>query len=135
MSTNDPQLDPQKQAAETAIAVEDPPADTEARPKSPKHKGKTKPKRQPNYHVIIWNDEEHTYEYVIELLMRLFAHPFETAFEITRSVDKAGKGIAYTCHMELAELKRDQILAYGADWRMPKISRSSIRATIEPAPE
>lgn len=99
-----------------------------------KAKGKSKPKRQPNYHVIIWNDEEHTYEYVIELLMKLFGHPFEAAYVITRTVDKAGKGIAYTCHQELAELKRDQILGYGPDWRM-KISTGSIRATIEPAPE
>lgn len=102
--------------------------------KAVKEKQKNKPKRQPNYHVIIWNDEEHTYEYVIELLMTLFTHSFESAFQITREVDKAGKGIAHTCHQELAELKRDQILAYGADWRM-KISKGSIRATIEPAPE
>jgi ATP-dependent Clp protease adaptor protein ClpS len=95
---------------------------------------KTKPRHQPNYHVIIWNDEEHSYEYVIELLMKLFAHPFERAYKITYEVDHAGKGIAHTCHQELAELKRDQILAYGADWRMA-ISKGPIRATIEPAPD
>jgi ATP-dependent Clp protease adaptor protein ClpS len=95
--------------------------------------GSTKPKREPNYHVIIWNDETHTYEYVIELLMKLFNHSFETAFEITRLVDKTGKGIAFTTHKELAELKRDQVMAYGPDWRM-SISEGSIRASIEPAP-
>ncbi len=67
--------------------------------------------------------------------MTLFGHSVEAAFQITQEVDKAGKGIAWTCHMELAELKRDQILAYGGDWRMPKASACSIRATIEPAPE
>src|ERR1035437_826234 len=125
--------DPLKQAAEPgegAIAVEEAPPKTQRVSKK-----KEKTKKQPNYHVIIWNDEEHTYEYVIELLIAIFAHPFEAAFQITREVDKAGKGIAFTCHMELAELKRDQILGYGADWRMPKVSKSSIRATIEPAPE
>jgi ATP-dependent Clp protease adaptor protein ClpS len=96
--------------------------------------GSVKPKREPPYHVIIWNDETHTYEYVIELLMKIFGHPFDKAYEITRMVDKAGKGIAFTTHKELAELKRDQILAYGPDWRM-KISEGSIRATIEPAPD
>src|ERR1041385_3436087 len=68
------------------------------------------PKPEPNYHVIIWNDEVHTYEYVIELLMTLFGHSAERAFQITHDVDKTGKGIAWTCHKELAELKRDQIL-------------------------
>jgi ATP-dependent Clp protease adaptor protein ClpS len=66
--------------------------------------------------------------------MEIFGHPFDKAFDITKDVDKRGKGIAYTCHMELAELKRDQILAYGADWRMEE-SSTSIRATIEPAPD
>jgi ATP-dependent Clp protease adaptor protein ClpS len=95
--------------------------------------GSTKPKREPLYHVIIWNDETHSYEYVIELLMKIFKHSFSKAYEITHTVDKAGKGIAFTTHQELAELKRDQILAYGPDWRM-KISEGSIRATIEPVP-
>ena len=98
-------------------------------------KEKNKPKLQPNYHVIIWNDEEHSYDYVIELLMVLFAHPFERAFQITDEVHHRGKGVAFTCHMELAELKRDQVLAFGADWRMPKVSKCAIRATIEAAPE
>ena len=100
-----------------------------------KRQVKKDPRREPNYHVIIWNDEEHTYEYVIELLMTIFSHNAEKAFQITKEVDKAGKGIAFTCHKELAELKRDQVLAYGADPRMPQVSTGSIRSTIEPAPE
>jgi ATP-dependent Clp protease adaptor protein ClpS len=123
-----------EEAGEAMIAVEEAPPKQQAE-RSHKVKDKKKPQKQPNYHVIIWNDEEHTYEYVIELLMTLFAHSFEAAFQITHEVDHAGKGIAFTCHMELAELKRDMVLAYGADWRMPKVSKSSIRATIEPAPE
>jgi ATP-dependent Clp protease adaptor protein ClpS len=127
---NEPKPQPAQSPESPGVAVEDAPL----APPKPKSKRKP-PKRQPPYHVIIWNDEEHSYEYVIELLMKLFAHPYETAFDITRLVDQVGKGIAYTCHMELAELKRDQILAYGADWRMPKVSHCSIRATIEPAPD
>jgi len=123
-----------EQSGSEVIAVEEAPPEKKTERQS-KKKSKNKPKKQPNYHVIIWNDEEHTYEYVIELLMTLFAHSFEAAFQITHEVDHVGKGIAYTCHKELAELKRDQVLAYGADWRMPKVSKGSIRATIEPAPE
>lgn len=123
------------QAAEEAViaVVEEAPPQEEKR-RDHRTKSQNKPRQQPNYHVIIWNDEEHTYEYVIELLMRLFAHSFETAFQITHEVDHVGRGIAYTCHMELAEHKRDQVLGYGADWRMAE-SKGSIRATIEPAPE
>jgi ATP-dependent Clp protease adaptor protein ClpS len=103
----------------------------------PERREQTREKRkvEPNYHVIIWNDEEHSYEYVIELLMKTFSHPFHKAYDITYEVDHAGKGIAYTCHRELAELKCEQILGFGADPRMPHISKGSIRATIEPVPE
>ncbi len=98
----------------------------------PETERRTRTRRQPLYHVVIWNDETHTYEYVIDLLMRLFGHPFEKAFVITDTVHHTGRGIAFTTHMELAELKRDQILAAGADWRMD-VSTGPIRASIEPA--
>ena len=117
-----------KVAEEAAIAVME-------EPKAKTAEGKSKPKRQPPYHVVIWNDETHTYEYVIELLMRLFGHPFEEALVITDTVHNQGKGIALTTHKELAELKRDQVLAGGADWRMGAVSRGPIRATIEAAPD
>jgi ATP-dependent Clp protease adaptor protein ClpS len=125
-----------EESRSAVIAVEDTEAPPERSPRRErKVKEKTRPRKQPNYHVIIWNDEEHTYDYVIELLMRLFGHPSDAALKITREVDRAGKGIAWTCHYELAELKCDQIRGYGADWRMPQVSRGAIRSTIEPAPE
>ena len=37
-----------------------------------------------------------------------------------------------TTHKELAELKRDQILAYGADWRLER-SSGAMKAVVEPA--
>src|SRR3954454_12385679 len=121
-----------QQSSDTVIAVEVAPPDTKRDHRTQK---KDRPKREPNYHVIIWNDEVHTYEYVIELLMKLFGHSVESAYQITKEVDTSGRGIAWTTHMELAELKRDQILAYGGDWRMAEVSHCSIRATIEAAPD
>lgn len=91
-----------------------------------------KPRRQPPYNVIIWNDETHTYEYVIDLLMTLFGHSLEAAYQITDTVHHTGRGIAFTTHKELAELKCEQVLASGADWRMDN-SHGPIRASIEPA--
>jgi len=122
-----------EEAGDAVIAVVTAPPENETR-KERRTRTEEKTRREPNWHVIIWNDEVHTYEYVIELLMTLFGHSPEKAYQITREVDRSGKGIAWTCHQELAELKRDQILGYGADWRMQE-SEGSIRATIEPAPE
>ena len=38
----------------------------------PKTTTTTATRRLPPYHVILLNDEEHTFEYVIELLAKLF---------------------------------------------------------------
>ncbi|RME00095.1 MAG: ATP-dependent Clp protease adaptor ClpS [Calditrichaeota bacterium] len=86
----------------------------------------------PRYHVILWDDNDHTYDYVIEMLMKLFGHSREKAYLMAVEVDTRGKVIVDTTSKERAELKRDQIHAYGADWRIPRC-KGSMSATIEPA--
>jgi len=93
----------------------------------------TKTRRQPPYHVIILNDEEHTFEYVIELLVKIFGHPLTLAETLTWRVHNNGRAIVMTTHKELAELKCDQVLSYGPDPRM-SISKGPIGCYIEPAP-
>ncbi|HLX60138.1 MAG TPA: ATP-dependent Clp protease adaptor ClpS [Planctomycetota bacterium] len=95
-----------------------------------------KPKRRnaPRYHVILHNDDLHTYEYVITMLMQLFFKSAEQAYQHAREVDSMGVTIVETTTLERAELKRDQIKAYGKD---PLVTESpgSMYATIEPADE
>ena len=90
-------------------------------------------KLQPRYHVILLNDEDHTYDYVIEMLTKIFAMSKATAFSHAVEVDTNGTTILITCELSQAELKRDQIHAYGPDWRLPK-SLGSMAAIVEPAP-
>jgi ATP-dependent Clp protease adaptor protein ClpS len=92
----------------------------------------TKTRRMPPYNVVVLNDEDHTFEYVIEMLIKLFAHSLPRAKELTWEVHSRGRAIVYTTHKEKAELKRDQVLAYGADPRLARSSRS-LRCYIEPA--
>ena len=119
----------QEAAAEPDVAVEEP---TVVKPKrkSKSDPKKKPPRRQPRYHVILWNDNDHTYEYVIEMMQKLFGHSREKGFLIAEEVDKQGKAICFTTALEHAELKRDQIHAYGADARSEK-SKGSMSATIE----
>ena len=105
---------------------------TQTTPKS-KTDPETQTRRQPPYHVVILNDEEHTFDYVIELLTKLFGHPLATAEELTLRIHHTGRAIVYTTHREKAELKRDQVLAYGPDPRM-SISKGPLGCYIEPAP-
>jgi ATP-dependent Clp protease adaptor protein ClpS len=115
---------------EAAAAVAEP----EAAPAEPKKKPKKKPpKRQPRYNVILWNDDDHSYEYVVEMMQKLFGHQREKGFLIAKEVDKQGKAICLTTTMEHAELKRDQIHAYGPDKGITRC-KGSMSATIEAVP-
>jgi ATP-dependent Clp protease adaptor protein ClpS len=116
--------------AETAVA--EPIVTTQTAPKS-KTDVETRTRRQPPYHVVILNDEEHSFEYVIELLIKLFSHPLATAEELTLRIHHTGRAIVLTTHREKAELKREQVLAYGPDPRM-SISKGPLGCYIEPAP-
>ena len=110
-----------------AVAVAEPPPVV----RREKQGKRTPPKRQPRYHVILWNDDDHSYDYVIKMMQELFNHPVEKGYEIAKEVDTSGKAICLTTTMEHAELKRDQIHAYGKDKLMAR-SKGSMSASIEP---
>lgn len=104
---------------------------TKTRPR-PRSEEQTETKRQPPFNVIILNDEEHTFDYVIELLVKLFRHSIEKSIELTWRIHNTGRAVVFTTHKELAELKRDQVLSYGPDPRMG-ISTGPLQCYIEPA--
>jgi ATP-dependent Clp protease adaptor protein ClpS len=84
------------------------------------------------YHVVLLDDDEHTYDYVIEMLQKLFFLSIETALQHAIEVDKTGRTVVITCERLEAEFGRDQIHAFGADPRMPK-SKGSMTAVVVPA--
>lgn len=96
----------------------------------PKPGRKKKPRRQPRYNVILWNDDDHTFEYVIRMMMDLFRHSPEKGFLIAKEVDSTGRAICLTTTLEHAELKRDQIHAFGPDDTIARC-KGAMSATIE----
>lgn len=91
------------------------------------------PRFEPMYNVVLIDDDDHTYQYVIEMLGTVFGHPFETAYLMACEVDRAGRVIVFTTRLEEAEHKRDQIHAFGADPLLPG-SMGSMHAVVEPVP-
>lgn len=89
-------------------------------------------RRQPPYHVVLINDDDHSYAYVILMLKELFGHPVEKGYKLADEVDKQGRAIVFTGAKEVAELKQEQIHAYGPD---PTIKRceGSMTAELEAA--
>lgn len=91
-----------------------------------------KPDFKPIYNVVLLDDNDHTYDYVIEMLVELFGHSKLKAFEMACEVDFKGRVVVYSTYKEEAELRRNLILSYGKDWRLER-SQGSMNAVIEPA--
>jgi len=86
---------------------------------------------EPPYNVVLLDDQHHTYEYVVEMLGKLFGYGTEKAFKMAREVDTSGRVIVWTGSLERAEFHRDRIHGYGKDWRIPACA-GSMSAVIEP---
>jgi ATP-dependent Clp protease adaptor protein ClpS len=103
--------------------------------KKSRAKANEQSKLQPRFNVILWDDQEHTFPYVIRMMQTLFRKSEEEAKQIADQVNTTGRAICMTTSKEVAELKRDQIHAFGSD---PLASRGknagSMWASIEPAP-
>lgn len=91
-----------------------------------------KSKTLPQWNVVLLDDNDHTYDYVIIMLSDLFGHPLPTCFKMAQEVDASGRVIVFSTHRERAELERNRIHGYGADPRIPKC-KGSMSAIIEPA--
>jgi ATP-dependent Clp protease adaptor protein ClpS len=98
----------------------------------PREKKERKMKGQPPYNVVLLDDNDHSYEYVIHMLKVLFGHPPEKGYKMAVEVDSTGRVVVATTHLEEAELKRDQIQAFGPDPLIPRC-KGSMSAIIEPA--
>ena len=100
--------------------------------RKPKAKRKGKKRNIPRYNVVLWDSDSHSYEYVQRMLLELFGHSPEECYQMAKTVDTEGRVIVLTTTKEHAELKRDQILAYGKDDTI-RGCKGSMHATIESA--
>ncbi len=93
-----------------------------------------KPKTLPPYTVIVENDEEHTFPYVIEILQKVFGYPLEQCDQLTMTVHLQGEAAVWSGPKEVAELKRDQIRGGGPDFHAAKTVHFPLGVRIEPLP-
>ena len=84
------------------------------------------------WNVILLNDDEHTFDYVIELLLKIFRYDLAKAIAVTQLIDLEGFAIVDTTSKERAELKQEQVHGMGPDFRM-KNSQGPVTCVIEAA--
>ncbi|MCH1502618.1 MAG: ATP-dependent Clp protease adaptor ClpS [Verrucomicrobiales bacterium] len=83
------------------------------------------------WQVVLLDDDAHTYDYVIEMLMEIFHHPIDLAYRMACDVDNDKRVIVDVDTKKTATSKCRKIQDFGPDWRI-KRSRGSMRAVIEP---
>ena len=88
----------------------------------------------PLYRVVLLDDNDHTYDYVIEMLQKIFIFSLDQAYRHAEEVDRAGRTVLITCELKEAEWGRDQIHAYGPDWRLPRSHCSDNLLLDQPPP-
>ncbi len=78
----------------------------------------TKPKqseqtrRIPPYHVILENDDLHTFEFVIEVLRKALGCNEQRAIAFATEAHTKGRAIVWTGTKEVAELKAEQMQSF-----------------------
>ena len=88
--------------------------------------------KSPLYRVVLLDDDDHSYDYVIEMLQKIFIFTFDQALHHAQEVDAMGRTILITCELSEAEFARDQIHGCGPDPRLPR-SKGPMSALVEPA--
>jgi len=82
-------------------------------------------------HVVLINDPDHTYQYVIQMLEDVFGYSPAQGAQLARQVDSQGQVVLATTSRRRAEAFRNRIHAYGPDPHLRR-SKSSMTAFLEP---
>ena len=86
----------------------------------------------PPFHVVLLDDDSHTYQYVILMLGAVFGYGPEKGFAMACMVDNDGRAIVLTTSKETAMEKQDAIHDFGADPLMENCV-GSMSAIVEAA--
>ena len=71
------------------------------------------PKRQPPYAVVLHNDDVNGFDFVIEVLRKVFHYDQLKAERLTLQAHETGRSAIWSGSLEVAELKADQVRSCG----------------------
>ena len=79
------------------------------------------------YDVVFFNDQKTHYEFVVLILMHLFAHDYESAVEMASRIHSNGRSAVATYTYEIASTKRDETVSTA------RANGHPLRVEIEPS--
>ena len=106
--------------SEPATPVADPKADTRS-------------KLLPPYHVLIENDDDHSQQFVVIVLRKVFGYDEAQAIDLMHTAERAGEAVVWTGPKEVAELKLDQLRTFHEKHWSDDRDLGPLRCRIEPA--
>jgi ATP-dependent Clp protease adaptor protein ClpS len=95
----------------------------------------TATRRVPPYHVILLNDDHHSVEFVIEVLIKALGFSAERAYEHMMEAHTSGRAVVWTAPKEIAELKAEQMQTFTETRNGGKVQLGPLGVEVEPAPE
>jgi ATP-dependent Clp protease adaptor protein ClpS len=100
----------------------------------PKTREETLTRRVPPYNLILENDDHHSFEFVMGVLIKALGYTVERSFELTRQAHQQGRAVVWTGPKEVAELKLDQITTFHETRESDGKKLGPVGCVIEPAP-
>jgi ATP-dependent Clp protease adaptor protein ClpS len=99
----------------------------------PREQEETGTRQIPPYHVILENDDYHSFEFVVEVLRKSLGFNEQRAFLLTSEAHNKGRAVVWTGPKEVAELKLEQIRSFH-EIRLDGKKLGPLGVSIEPAP-
>ena len=80
--------------------------------------------KKPTYEVIVHNDNENSFEYVIEVFQSILGHEMTQAANCANIIDAKGKCVVRTTKdLEIAQTMVELLLDYGLNAEMSTFSK------------
>ena len=100
-----------------------------------KPEAKTDPKSKllPPYHVILMNDDDHSFDFVVMVLRKVFGVTQEEGFQLALRAHETGRSVVWTGAKEIAELKVEQMRTFHEVRDRDKKDLGPLDCHIEPA--
>jgi ATP-dependent Clp protease adaptor protein ClpS len=94
----------------------------------------TRTRRLPPYHVILENDDYHSFDFVVGVLCKSLGYAVERAFLLTQEAHHSGRAVVWTGSKEVAELKVEQMRTFHEIRAEDNRQLGPLGCYIEPAP-
>lgn len=99
----------------------------------PRAREETRVRRLPPYHVILENDDHHSFEFVVDVLCKALGYPESRSYQLTLLAHRSGRAAVWTGPKEVAELKVEQIQTFHETRPWDGAKLGPLGCSLEPA--